>query len=42
MKTKRKDRLVDALLILLFVLVVFGSAYFIYRIMVHWHLKGLG
>jgi hypothetical protein len=42
MRTKIKDRIVSLLLILLFFAVMGGSAYYIYRTMVHWHVKVLG
>ncbi|HEY6228071.1 MAG TPA: hypothetical protein VI282_13185 [Verrucomicrobiae bacterium] len=38
----RKDRIVNALLILLFLAIVGGSAYFIYKTMTHWNIEGLG
>jgi hypothetical protein len=42
MRRKTKDRIVSALLILLFLGVIGGSAYFIVRTMMHWNAKGLG
>jgi hypothetical protein len=42
MRTRTKDRIFDALLILLFLAVVGGAAYFIIHIMTKWHVKGLG
>jgi ABC-type uncharacterized transport system permease subunit len=42
MKTKHKDRLLNALLIVAFLAVVAGSAYFIFKTMTHWTIKGLG
>jgi hypothetical protein len=42
MRTKLKDRLISVLLILFFLGVLGGSAYYIYRVMVHWNVKGLG
>jgi hypothetical protein len=42
MRTTIKDRLVNALLILFFLAVMGGSAYFIFKTMIHWNVKGLG
>ncbi len=42
MKTKRRDRLVNALLILVFLAIVVGSAYYIFKTMTRWSIKGLG
>jgi hypothetical protein len=42
MRTKTKDRIVDALLILLFLGIMGGAAYFIFKTMTHWRVKGLG
>ena len=42
MKTKYKDRLVNALLIAAFLAIVGGAAYFIFRTMTHWSVNGLG
>ena len=42
MKSKVKDRLVDAALILLFLAVIGGSVYAIVRIMTKWKVEGLG
>jgi hypothetical protein len=42
MTTKLKDRIVNWLLILLFLAVIAGSAYGIVRIMTKWTVKGLG
>ena len=42
MKNKFKDRLVDVLLILFFLIAVSGCAYFIFKIMTRWRIKGLG
>ena len=42
MRTKTKDRIVNALLILLFLAVMGGSAYYIFKTMTHWRVKGLG
>ncbi len=42
MRTRTKDRLISALLILLFLSLIGGSAYFIVRVMTHWNVKGLG
>jgi hypothetical protein len=42
MRTKTKDRVINALLILLFLTIMAGSAYFIFRTMTHWRVKGLG
>jgi hypothetical protein len=39
---KRKERLGDALLILLFLGILAGCAYAIIRIMTKWTIKGLG
>jgi hypothetical protein len=38
----KKDRIVNALLILLFLAIMGGSAYFIFKTMTHWNIKGLG
>ena len=42
MQTKHKDRLVNALLIVAFLAIVGGAAYFIFKTMTHWSIKGLG
>ena len=42
MRTQIKDRLVSALLILFFISVIAGSAYFIVKVMTRWTVKGLG
>jgi len=42
MRTKTKDRIINALIILLFLAVMGGSAYFIFKTMTHWRIKGLG
>jgi hypothetical protein len=42
MKTKLKDRLVDLLLIAVFLAVIAGSAYAIIKVMTRWTVKGLG
>ncbi len=42
MRTSIKDRLISALLIGLFLAVMGGSAYFIYKAMTHWNVQGLG
>jgi hypothetical protein len=42
MKRNSKDRLGDALLILLFLAVVGGIGYWIFKIMTRWKVKGLG
>jgi len=42
MKTRLKDRIVDALLILLFVAIVAGCACLIFKTMTRWTIKGLG
>ncbi len=42
MRTDIKDRIVSILLILLFIGVMGGSAYFIFKKMIHWNVKGLG
>ncbi len=42
MRTKTKDRIVNAILILFFLVIMGGSAYFIYKNMTHWRVKGLG
>jgi hypothetical protein len=42
MQTRTKDRIVSVLLILLFLAAVGGSGYFIFRVMIHWNVKGLG
>jgi hypothetical protein len=41
-KRKTKDRLVDWLLILLFLAVVSACAYYILRVMMKWKVKELG
>lgn len=38
----KKDRIVNALLILLFLAIMGGAAYFIIKTMTHWNIKGLG
>ena len=38
----KKDRIVDALLIVLFLAIMGGAAYFIFKTMTHWNIKGLG
>ena len=38
----KKDRIVNALLILLFLAIMGGSAYVIFKMMTHWNIKGLG
>ena len=38
----KKDRIVNALLILLFLAIMGGSAYFIFKTMTHWNIEGLG
>jgi hypothetical protein len=38
----KKDRIVNALLILLFLAIMGGAAYFIFKTMTHWNIKGLG
>ncbi len=42
MKSRWKDRLVDLALILVFLAVVAGSAYWIIKIVKTWRVKGLG
>lgn len=42
MKAKLKDRVLDVLLILLFLTIIAGSAYLIFKIMTRWTVKGLG
>jgi hypothetical protein len=42
MRTAIKDRIVNAALILFFFGVIGGAAYFIFRVMTHWNVKGLG
>ncbi len=42
MRPKTKDRIVNALLILLFLAIMGGSAYFIFKAMTHWRVEGLG
>ncbi len=42
MRTSLKDRLVSILLIVVFLAVMVGSAYYIYKVMIHWNVKGLG
>jgi hypothetical protein len=42
MKHKLKDRLGDAVLILLFLAVLAGCGYAIIKIMLRWSVKGLG
>jgi hypothetical protein len=42
MRTRIKDRLISALLIILFLAVMSGSAYFIIKVMTRWNVKGLG
>jgi hypothetical protein len=42
MRPRTKDRIVDALLILLFFTLIGGSAYFIFKVMISWKAKGLG
>jgi hypothetical protein len=38
----KKDRIVNALLILLFLAIMGGAAYFIFKTMTHWNIDGLG
>jgi hypothetical protein len=38
----KKDRIVDLLLLLLFLAIMGGAAYFIFKTMTHWNVKGLG
>ena len=38
----KKDRIVNALLILLFLAIMGGAAYFIFKTMTHWNIKELG
>jgi hypothetical protein len=42
MRTKTKDRIVNLVLILLFLGIMGGSAYYILKTMTHWRVKGLG
>jgi len=42
MRTKTKDRIVNALLILFFLAIMGGAGYFIFKTMTQWHVKGLG
>ena len=42
MKTRLKDRIVDAILILLFAAIVAGCAWLIFKTMTRWTIKGLG
>jgi hypothetical protein len=42
MRTKLKDRLINLLLIVLFVGVMGGAAFYIVKVMTHWNVKGLG
>lgn len=42
MRRKTKDRILNALLILMFLGIMGGSAYFIFKTMTHWRVKGLG
>jgi hypothetical protein len=42
MKRKTKDRLVDAVLIALFLAIVSGCAWLIVKAMTRWTVKGLG
>jgi hypothetical protein len=42
MRPKTKDRIIDWLLVLFFLLIVAGSGYFIIRVMTSWRVKGLG
>jgi len=42
MRASIKDRLISAALIVLFLGLMAGSAYFIIRTMMHWNVKGLG
>jgi hypothetical protein len=42
MRTEIKDRIINAVLIVVFLLAIAGSGYFIVRVMMHWNLKGLG
>jgi hypothetical protein len=38
----KKDRIINALLILLFLAIMGGAAYFIFKTMTHWNIKELG
>ncbi len=42
MRTKIKDRLVSVALILFFLILIAGSAYYIVKIMTRWRIPGLG
>jgi hypothetical protein len=42
MRTATKDRVINILLVLLFLAVMGGSGYFIVKKMIHWNVKGLG
>jgi hypothetical protein len=42
MRSTIKDRLVSALLILLFLAIIAGSGYFVIKIMIRWNVEGLG
>lgn len=42
MRSKTKDRIIDVLLILTFLAVMGGSAYFIIKVMITWSKKGFG
>jgi len=42
MRASTKDRLINAALIVFFLGLIGGSAYFILRVMMHWNVKGLG
>jgi hypothetical protein len=42
MRTPIKDRIVSVLLIVFFAAVIGASAYFIFKTMIHWNVRGLG
>lgn len=42
MRTKTKDKIVNLLLILLFLGIMGASAYYIFKTMTQWRVKGLG
>jgi hypothetical protein len=42
MRRQIKDAITSVLLILLFTGVIAGAAYFIFKVMTHWNVKGLG
>ncbi|MFO1497291.1 MAG: hypothetical protein U1G07_02655 [Verrucomicrobiota bacterium] len=42
MRTQIKDRIISFLLIVFFFSLIGGSAYFIFKVMTRWRVKGLG